>query len=149
MEQKSENTEWCIFDLDFSNYSFSLNRNSLNKIKNWEKIKSTIYHNSYLFKTKEDLQERMKKELIIWLLWNNDWKENSEIKVEPYEKESSKVIIRISNNLLENLINSEWNSYEYCFNSRGNKMIFYINSSTEKEELKNEIEELNKKHSKN
>ena len=149
MEQKSENTEWCIFDLDFSNYSFSLNRNSLNKIKNWEKIKSTIYHNSYLFKTKEDLQERMKKELIIWLLWNNDWKENSEIKVEPYEKESSKVIIRISNNLLENLINYEWNSYEYCFNSRGNKMIFYINSSTEKEELKNEIEELNKKHSKN
>ena len=144
MKENSEGTEWCIFDLDYSNYLFSLNRDSINKIKNWEKKESTIYHNSYLFKSKEDLQERMKKELILWLLSDN----NSEIIVEPYEKGSKQVIIRISKNLLENLINSEWDNYEICYNSRWNKMNFYINDSSEKKELNQKIDSLKEKYSK-
>lgn len=148
MEQKSENTEWCIFYLDYSNYSLSLNKNTINKIKNWEEIKSTIYHDSHLFKTKEDIQERMKKELIIWLKNNDSTEKYNDIIIEPYWNKSEKVIIRISNNLLENLINSEWENYEYCLNSRGNKITFYINDNTERKELNNKLEELEKKYSK-
>lgn len=105
----SENTQWCIFDLDHSNYIFSLDRESLNKIKNWEKLKTTIYHDSYLFKSKKDLKEWMKKELIIWLLSNNEPEGQPEVIVRPYWKESQNVIIEISNSLIENLMNSEWN----------------------------------------
>lgn len=145
---KWENTEWWIFDLDYSNFNISLNRESLYEIKKWGKIESIIFHNSYLFKTKEDLQERMKKELIIWLT-HDDIKEGwEEVIIEPYWNTSNKVIINISNNLLENLINYEWDCYEYCLNSRGNKMNFYVNNSTDKKELNNKIEELKIKYSK-
>ena len=142
-----EDTQWCIFDLDHSNYIFSLNRESLNKIKNWEKIKTTIYHDSYLFKSKNDLKEWMKKELIIWLLWNNESEEQSEVIVKPYWKESQNVIIEISNSLIENLMNCKLNDYEYCFNSRGNKMNFYVNDSWKKEDLNERLNKLNKKFS--
>ena len=143
----SENTQWCIFDLDHSNYIFSLDRESLNKIKNWEKLKTTIYHDSYLFKSKKDLKEWMKKELIIWLLSNNEPEGQPEVIVRPYWKESQNVIIEISNSLIENLMNSEWNDYEYCFNSRGNKMNFYTDNNPKRKEINQRINLLNKRHS--
>ena len=145
MNKKQENTEGWIFDLDYSNYKFSLNKNSLKKIKEWEEIKTTIYHNSYLFKTKEDLKDWMKKELIIWLLWN-DSDNQSEILIEEDWQESKEIIIKISESLLENLINTEWDSYEYCYNTRGNKIDFYINESSKKNELNNEIEKIKRKY---
>lgn len=139
--------EWCIFNLDHWDYNFLLNKSSINKIKNWEKICSTIYHDSYYLKNKDDIQERMKKELIIWLLSSNEDQANQqEVIVTPYTKESKKVTIKISNNLLENLLKSEWDIYEYCYNSRGNKMDFFINESPKKDDLNEEITSLEERH---
>ena len=137
---RTSDTQWCIFNLNSCNYEFSLKKETLNKIKEWKSVNTTIYHDSYSFRTKEDIQERMKKQLVLWLLSEEERsEENTEVVVRPHKHKSEKIMIDISENLLDELMQSESDKYSYCYSNRWNKMIFYINESENKQALNERI----------
>lgn len=120
--------EWCIYDVDHNDYSVSLNKDSLQKVLDWEEIKRTLYVSSHSI---EDIQEWMRKELFIWLLSDEDRKKQmTEAYVTWNQKDSETVRMNISNQLLENLLAFEWgtfsDSYDYRYNMRGDKILFYV-----------------------
>lgn len=147
--RKVEDIQWCIYDIDYWNYNILLNKESLNKIKAWETVKTTIYHDSYLFKSKQDIQEWMKKELLLGLLPPDEYFENNELAiVRPHNNRTDKIAIDISKELVDNLIKSGLDSYNYCYNTRWNKMIFYVNDSEKKKELNEKLIKQKSIHSK-
>ena len=120
--------EWCIFDIDHNDYSLSLNKDSVKKVLSWDEIKRTLYISWHSL---DEIQEWMRKELIIWLLSDDDRKkEMTEACVKWIRKDSEVVRMNISNKLLENLLAFEWggfsDSYDYRYNMRGDKILFYV-----------------------
>ena len=108
MSEISKNIEWCIYDMDHNDYSFSINKETLNQIKSWEEFRTTMYYSSSQRKSLEDIQQRMRKNLIIWLLSDEERRKNmTDALVKSYKRESEEVIMNISNRLLENLLEFE------------------------------------------
>lgn len=145
MSEISKNIEWCIYDMDHNDYSFSINKETLNQIKNWEEFRTTMYYSSSQRKSLEDIQQRMRKNLIIWLLSDEERRKNmTDALVKNYKRESEEVIMNISNRLLENLLEFEWwyplDEYEYRYNMRWDKMYFYMNDSYNRQWLNNNID---------
>ena len=105
-----------------------------------------IHHYSSHYNSIEDIQEWMKKTLILWLLSNKDRPETTtKADVRNHFKNSKEVTINISNELIENLLKFKWtvfwNGYEYRYNKHTwDKMIFYVNDSFEKECLQDNID---------
>ena len=122
--------EWWIYDIDHNDYSLSLNKDSLEKVLAWEELKRTLYLSSHNFSI-DDVQEWMRKELIIWLLSDEDRaNEMTDALVKWNNKPSEKVSLKIARNLLENLLGFEWgsfsDSYDYRYNMRWDKILFYV-----------------------
>ena len=146
MTEDLSNLEWCIYNIDKHDYSFSLNKETLNKIKNWEKAEMVMHHYTPHGNSIESIQEWMKKNLILWLLSNQDrLKSKTNADIKNHFRDSKEVTINISNELIENLLKFKWtvfwNGYEYRYNKRTwDKMIFYVNDSFEKECLQNDID---------
>lgn len=145
MSEISKNIEWCIYDMDHNDYSFSINKETLNQIKSWEEFRTTMYYSSSQRKSLEDIQQRMRKNLIIWLLSDEERRKNmTDALVKSYKRESEEVIMNISNRLLENLLEFEWwyplDEYEYRYNMRWDKMYFYMNDSYNRQWLNNNID---------
>lgn len=144
MAEDLSNIEWCIYDIDHHDYKFSLNKETLNKIKNWEKAEMVMYHYISHGELIKNIQERMRKTLILWLLSNeNRRKEMTNAVVKNHSKDSKEVIINISNELIENLLEFKWsafwNSYDYRYNIGWDKMMFYKDNSFDKECLQSDI----------
>ena len=147
--EKTEDAQWCIYSIDYWNYSISLGEEALKKIKSWENVTATIYHDSYLFRGKEDIRERMRRELVLWLLSDQEYSEkNRDVIMRSMDEESKKVIVDISKNLVDNLLQSEGNESWYCYNTRWNKISFYTKGSPDSEKLEERIELLKKLYKK-
>ena len=135
--------EGGIYDIDHNDYSVSLNKESLQNILNWKEIKRTLYLSSHSI---DSIQEWMRKELIIWLLSDKERnKEMTEALVKGNQKDSEKVSINISKRLLENLLAFEGNSfsdsYDYRYNMRWDKILFYVtNEWRNRRRLNNNID---------
>lgn len=146
MAKNSSNIEWCIYDMDNNDYSFSLNKENIRKIKDWEEYKTIMYQNSWSLNSLEDIQYRMKKSLILWLLSDEERRKNmTDALVKNHTKESNEVIINISKSLLDTLLEFEWwlTLNEYRYNMRWDKMYFYVNDSYYKQCLNDNIEFFN------
>ena len=144
MTEKSKNIEWCIYDLQHGDYNFSLNKDTLARIDNWENAEMVLHHYPYN-DSLENLQERMRKTLILWLLSEEHRREKmTNALIINHKKDSEKVTINISKELIESLSKFKWNcfwsGYEYRYNIRWDKMIFYINDSFDKRCLQDNID---------
>ena len=143
MEEKSH-IQWCIYDIEHSDYNFALNRKTLNKIENWENVEMVLHHyppNDSI----ENIQERMKKALVLGLLSDKDRVEKmTNALVKNHTKDSKDVTIKISKDLIQTLLEFKWDSfwsgYEYRYNFRWDKMIFYVNDSFDKQCLESNID---------
>lgn len=145
MTEDLSNLEWCIYDIDHHDYDFSLNRETLNKIKNWEKAEMVMHYYTPHGNSIEDIQESMRKTLILWLLSNKDRiKIMTDAVVKNHFRTSKEVTINISNELIENLLEFKWsafwNGYEYRYNIGWDKITFYIDDSFDKECLQSNID---------
>ena len=146
MTEDLSNIEWCFYNIDKHDYSFSLNKETLNKIKNWENAEMVMYHYTSHSNSIESIQEWMKKTLILWLLSNKDRQEReTNADVRNHFRDSKEVTINISNELIENLLKFKWSVFWNGYHCRYNKytrdkMIFYVNDSFEKECLQNDID---------
>lgn len=144
MAENLSNIEWCIYDLRHGDYNFSLNKETLNKIENWENVEMVLHHypdNDSV----ENIQERMRKTLILGLLSDKDRREKmTNALVTHHTKESKRVTINISKELIQALSEFKWNhffsGYEYRYNIGWDKMIFYVEDSFDKECLRDNID---------
>ena len=92
--------DWWIYDIDHNDYSLSLNKDSLEKVLAWEELKRTLYLSSHNLSI-DDVQEWMRKELIIWLLSDEDRaNEMTDALVKWNNKPSEKVSLKIENVIL-------------------------------------------------
>lgn len=144
MLEDSINIEWCIYDVDHHDYSFSLNPETLQQIKNWENFETIMYYNSSNRNSIDKIKEYMKKTLTIWLLSNEErQKIMQECKIDRDYENSKDVSIKISERLLENLIWFDWNHYEHRYDVMWNKMNFFLNNSYYKRELQSNLDFFN------
>ncbi len=98
MEEKSH-IQWAIYCIDNSDYYVSLNQDSLNKIKEWNIIKSKIV---YLSNKGEIIRNLIQKNLFITLLTDKERIKNRwETKI---TDTTDSVRLKISNSLLNTLI---------------------------------------------
>ncbi len=139
-----EYIEWWIYDVDHNDYFFSLNKDSLSKVINWESIKTTLYY-SFNWKSIDEVENWIKKDLVMCLLSDEERrKKMSEAIAQNNNKDSTKVTIKISKKLLENLLEFEWSmfwgDFEYRYNVRGDKMHFYMNDSFDRKWLSDNLE---------
>lgn len=144
MEEKSH-IQWAIYCIDNSDYYVSLNQDTLNKIKEWNIIKSKIV---YLSNKGEIIRSLIQKNLFITLLTDNERIKNRwETKI---TDTTDSVRLKISNSLLNILIGKnpeeEWENdsekeweknpekkskdgpknYEHRYNVKQDKMHFLI-----------------------
>ena len=141
---KKEYIEWWIYDVDHNDYSFSLNKDSLNNVINWENIKTTLYY-SFNWKSIDEVENWMKKDLVMCLLSDEECrKKMSEAIAQNNNKESAQITVKISKRLLENLLKFKWSifwwDFEYRYNAMGDKMHFYVNDSFDKKWLSDDLE---------
>ena len=143
-DRTDENLEWWMFEFDHSDFFIALNKESLLKILNWEELKSELYwHWNWIDIRK--LDKWVKKELTFCLLSDTERTENFTEALPIWNhKDSEKVTIKISEDLLDKISKYKWGfwyeAYEYRYDARWNKMHFYVNDSFWKEQLKNNID---------
>lgn len=133
MEEIQQRTEWVIFEKSNQDYFFLLDEESLKKISNWENIETELFFHSQNENT-NNIKEKTKKELTLNLLTEDERRKemtNTIIKQNTYN-----VTIKISKELIENILNCQNDHYEYRYNKTSDKMHFYIKDSLNKEILK-------------
>lgn len=121
---KESHIQWAIYCVDNLDYMISVNQDTLNKIKEWNIIKSKI-----VFLANKDIKERVQKMLFITLLTEeerrkNRWKTK-------FIRTDEKVWLKISNRLLNILIESNLEDYEHRYDAMWNKIHFLINETEE------------------
>jgi hypothetical protein len=133
MEEIQQRTEWVIFEKSNQDYFFLLDEESLKKISNWENIETELFFHSQNENT-NNIKEKTKKELTLNLLTEDERRKemtntiiNQSINIEN---------IKISKELIENILNCQNDHYEYRYNKTSDKMHFYIKDSLNKEILK-------------
>lgn len=123
MSQKSH-IQWALYDIDNYDYYISLNQETLEKIKEWNIIKSKIVYSSYDY---EQNKKMIQKKLFITLLTDEERRKNRwETKLIRTEE---KVWLKISSYLLNNLIESNLEDYEHRYDAMWNKIHFLIADS--------------------
>ena len=147
MAKKSDNIEWCIYDIEHHDYNFSLNKETLDKISNWENVEMVLHH--YPRGSIEDIQERMRKDLVLWLLSEKDRRYRmTNALVINHARDSKRVTINLAKELIETLSEFKWDSfasgYEYRYNLAWDKMIFYVYDSFDKTCVESNIDFYNK-----
>lgn len=122
--EKEPHIQWAFYDVDHYDYYISLNKNSLEKIKEWNIIKSKIVYSSFDI---EQNKKMIQKKLFITLLTDEERKKNrSETK---FIRSDEKVCLKISNYLLNNLIEANLEDYEHRYDAMWNKIHFLIADS--------------------
>lgn len=118
MEQESH-IQWAIYCTNNFDYYISLNRDTLDKIKGWNIVKSKI-----VILSDEDIKERTQKNLFITLLTEEERKkERQETKI---IQTTDKVWLKISDRLLNILIEENPEDYEHRYNAMWDKIHFLI-----------------------
>ena len=118
MEQDSH-IQWAFYCVDNFDYHVSLNQDTLNKIKEWNIIKSKI-----VFLADKDVKNLVQKKLFITLLTDEERiKNRSETKI---THTSDSVCLKISNRLLNILIEENPEDYEHRYDVMWNKIHFLV-----------------------
>lgn len=133
MEEIQQRTEWVIFEKSNQDYFFLLDEESLKKISNWENIETELFFHSQNENT-NNIKEKTKKELTLSLLTEDE--RRKEMTNTIIKQNTSNVTIKISKELIENILNCQNDHYEYRYNKTSDKMHFYIKDSLNKEILK-------------
>lgn len=133
MEEIQQRTEWVIFEKSNQDYFFLLDEESLKKISNWENIESELFFHSQNEST-NNIKEKTKKELTLSLLTEDE--RRKEMTNTIINQSINIVNIKISKELIENILNCQNDHYEYRYNKTSDKMHFYIKDSLNKEILK-------------
>ena len=133
MEGIQQRTEWVIFEKSNQDYFFLLDEESLKKISNWENIETELFFHSQNEST-NNIKEKTKKELTLNLLTEDE--RRKEMTNTIINQSINIVNIKISKELIENILNSQNDHYEYRYNKTLDKMHFYIKDSLNKEILK-------------
>lgn len=121
MEQESH-IQWAFYHIDKFDYHVSLNQDTLNKIKEWNIIKSKI-----VFLADKDVKNLIQKKLFITLLTDEERiKNRSETKI---IHTSDSVCLKISNRLLNILIKENPEDYEHRYDAMWNKIHFLIDET--------------------
>jgi hypothetical protein len=119
--EKIPHIQWALYDVDHYDYYVSLNKDSLEKIKEGNIIKSKIVYSSF------DIEQNTKmiqKKLFITLLTDEERQKNrSETK---FIHTNEKVWLKISNYLLNNLIEANLEDYEHRYDAMWNKIHFLV-----------------------
>jgi len=122
--EKESHIQWALYDVDHYDYYVSLNQETLGKIKEWNIIKSKIVYSSYDY---EQNKKMVQKKLFITLLTDEERRENRwETK---FIRTDEKVWLKISNYLLNNLIEANLEDYEHRYDTMWNKIHFLISDS--------------------
>ena len=138
MDGKRQRTEWVIFGKSNQDYFFLLDEESLKKISNWENIETELFFHSQNENT-NNIKEKTKKELTLSLLTEDE--RRKEMTNTIINQSINIVNIKISKELIENILNCQNDHYEYRYNKTSDKMHFYIKDSLNKEILKEIINE--------
>jgi len=133
MNGKQQEREWAIFNKDNHDYYFLLNEESLAEISKWGKIETTLYYQSRK-ETIDNIEKETKKELTINLLSEEERKKEMTNAI--INQNMDRINIKISNQLIKNILMNERDHYEYRYNGSSDKMHFYIKDSLNKEYLK-------------
>ena len=133
MEEIQQRTEWVIFEKSNQDYFFLLDEESLKKISNWENIETELFFHSQNEST-NNIKEKTKKELTLSLLTEDE--RRKEMTNTIIKRNTNNVTIKISKELIENILNCQNDHYEYRYNKTSDKMHFYIKDSLNKEILK-------------
>ncbi len=133
MEEIQQRTEWVIFEKSNQDYFFLLDEESLKKISNWENIETELFFHSQNENT-NNIKEKTKKELTLSLLTEDE--RRKEMTNTIINQSINIVNIKISKELIENILNCQNDHYEYRYNKTSDKMHFYIKDSLNKEILK-------------
>lgn len=133
MDGKQQRTEWIIFEKSNQDYFFLLDEESLKKISNWENIETELFFHSQNEST-NNIKEKTKKELTLSLLTEDE--RRKEMTNTIINQSINIVNIKISKELIENILNCQNDHYEYRYNKTSDKMHFYIKDSLNKEILK-------------
>ena len=133
MEEIQQRTEWVIFEKSNQDYFFLLDEESLKKISNWENIETELFFHSQNGST-NNIKEKTKKELTLSLLTEDE--RRKEMTNTIINQSINIVTIKISKELIENILNCQNDHYEYRYNKTSDKMHFYIKDSLNKEILK-------------
>ena len=133
MDGKQQRTEWVIFEKSNQDYFFLLDEESLKKISNWENIETELFFHSQNEST-NNIKEKTKKELTLSLLTEDE--RRKEMTNTIIKQNINIVNIKISKELIENILNCQNDHYEYRYNKTSDKMHFYIKDSLNKEILK-------------
>lgn len=133
MEEIQQRTEWVIFEKSNQDYFFLLDEESLKKISNWENIETELFFHSQNEST-NNIKEKTKKELTLSLLTEDE--RRKEMTNTIINQSINIVNIKISKELIENILNCQNDHYEYRYNKTSDKMHFYIKDSLNKEILK-------------
>ena len=119
--EKEPHIQWAVYDVDHHDYYVSLNKETLEKIKEWNIIKSKIVYSSYDY---EQNKKMIQKKLFITLLTDEERiKNRSETK---FIRTEEKVWLKISNRLLNILIEGNPEDYEHRYDAMWNKIHFLI-----------------------
>jgi len=122
--EKESHIQWALYDVDHYDYYISLNKETLEKIKEWNIIKSKIVYSSYDY---EQNKKMIQKKLFITLLTNEERIKNRwETK---FIHTNEKVWLKISNYLLNTLIEANLEDYEHRYDTMWNKIHFLIADS--------------------
>lgn len=120
--EKESHIQWALYDVDHYDYYVSLNQETLEKIKEWNIIKSKI-----VYLADKDIQDIVQKELFLTLLTEDERKKNRwETKI---IRTQDKVWIKISDYLLNILISTNLEDYEHRYDVMWNKIHFLTNDS--------------------
>ena len=133
MKGIQQRTEWVIFEKSNQDYFFLLDEESLKKISNWENIETELFFHSQNENT-NNIKEKTKKELTLSLLTEDE--RRKEMTNTIINQSINIVNIKISKELIENILNCQNDHYEYRYNKTSDKMHFYIKDSLNKEILK-------------
>jgi len=125
MEEESH-IQWAFYDLDHMDYYVSLNKETLEKIKEWNIIKSKIV---YVADKMEDMKKMVQKKLFILLSTKEERLKNRKETI--IIRTNDKVWLKISNELLNTLIEYNPKDYEYRYDTMRNKIHFLINDTQE------------------
>ena len=122
--KKEPHIQWALYDVDHYDYYVSLNQKTLGKIKEWNIIKSKIVYSSYDY---EKNKKMIQKKLFITLLTDKERRKNRwETK---FIRTEEKVWLKISNYLLNNLIEANLEDYEHRYDAMWNKIHFLIDET--------------------
>ena len=147
--KKYPHVQWAFYDVDHMDYHISLSKKTLKNIEEWNIIKSKIV---YLTDDAEDIKKIVQRKLFITLL--TDEERRKELRETKFIRDNEKVVLKISNYLLNILIKNRSEDYEHRYDGIWNKIHFLTTDPRRPYNLKSWFdstfrfcEKLNKKQS--